>query len=123
MQLLLHWTGLRSMCPYETAHFWLQGRYKEAWIALDRANHLQHHSRSDKHSSNEDELLQALQHAFPVQSSPRRSVYEALLSGRWGSRSQKPIFIVGMPRSGSSLLEQILASHPDVIGAGKVSCY
>lgn len=30
-----------------------------------------------------------------------------------------PIFIVGMPRSGSTLLEQILASHPEVYGAGE----
>ncbi|MGV2290810.1 sulfotransferase [Trinickia sp. YCB016] len=30
-----------------------------------------------------------------------------------------PIFIVGMPRSGSSLIEQILASHPHVFGAGE----
>jgi len=32
-----------------------------------------------------------------------------------------PIFIVGMPRSGTSLLEQILASHPDVYGAGELA--
>lgn len=34
--------------------------------------------------------------------------------------SAKPIFIVGMPRSGTSLVEQILASHPDVFGAGEL---
>ena len=32
-----------------------------------------------------------------------------------------PIFIVGMPRSGTSLAEQILASHPAVFGAGEIS--
>ncbi len=32
-----------------------------------------------------------------------------------------PIFIVGMPRSGTSLVEQILASHPDVYGAGELN--
>ena len=32
-----------------------------------------------------------------------------------------PIFIVGMMRSGSSLVEQILASHPEVHGAGELS--
>ena len=31
-----------------------------------------------------------------------------------------PIFIVGMPRSGSTLVEQILASHPEVHGGGEV---
>jgi tetratricopeptide (TPR) repeat protein len=33
-----------------------------------------------------------------------------------GCDSPAPIFIVGLPRSGSTLLEQILASHPDVEG-------
>lgn len=36
-----------------------------------------------------------------------------------GSRSAAPIFVVGMPRSGSTLIEQILASHPDVQGLGE----
>lgn len=30
------------------------------------------------------------------------------------------VFIVGMPRSGTSLVEQVLASHPDVYGAGEL---
>ena len=34
----------------------------------------------------------------------------------WGSVSKAPIFIVGLPRSGSTLLEQILASHSQVEG-------
>ncbi|MCK4706900.1 MAG: sulfotransferase, partial [Gammaproteobacteria bacterium] len=36
------------------------------------------------------------------------------------NNSRLPIFIVGMPRSGTSLAEQILASHPDVFGAGEL---
>jgi len=35
--------------------------------------------------------------------------------------SDTPVFIVGMPRSGTSLAEQIIASHPDVFGAGELS--
>jgi len=34
--------------------------------------------------------------------------------------SRRPIFIVGMVRSGTSLVEKILASHPDVHGAGEL---
>jgi len=34
---------------------------------------------------------------------------------------RKLIFIVGMPRSGTSLVEQILSSHPDVVGGGELS--
>lgn len=36
-----------------------------------------------------------------------------------GHSSDEPIFIIGMPRSGTSLVEQILASHPDVRGIGE----
>jgi hypothetical protein len=31
-----------------------------------------------------------------------------------------PVFVIGMPRSGTTLVEQILASHPDVHGAGEL---
>ncbi|GBC61686.1 hypothetical protein DENIS_2648 [Desulfonema ishimotonii] len=37
------------------------------------------------------------------------------------NRSEIPVFIVGMPRSGTSLVEQIVASHPQVHGAGELS--
>ena len=36
-------------------------------------------------------------------------------------QGKQPIFIVGMPRSSTSLVEQILASHPDVYGAGELN--
>jgi tetratricopeptide (TPR) repeat protein len=36
-----------------------------------------------------------------------------------GTPSAKPIFIVGMPRSGSTLIEQILAGHPQIFAAGE----
>ncbi len=38
-----------------------------------------------------------------------------------GSRSDEPIFIVGLPRSGSTLIEQILASHSAVEGVGELA--
>jgi tetratricopeptide (TPR) repeat protein len=38
----------------------------------------------------------------------------------WGNPSQAPVFIVGMPRSGTSLVEQIAASHSRVFGAGEL---
>ena len=37
-----------------------------------------------------------------------------------GLSDERPVFIVGMPRSGSTLVEQILSSHPAVYGAGEV---
>lgn len=38
-----------------------------------------------------------------------------------GNPSEAPVFVVGMPRSGTTLTEQICASHPDVHGAGELS--
>jgi tetratricopeptide (TPR) repeat protein len=37
-----------------------------------------------------------------------------------GAPSRVPVFIIGMPRSGSTLVEQILASHPQVFGGGEL---
>ena len=38
-----------------------------------------------------------------------------------GAPSERPVFIVGMPRSGTTLVEQILASHPEVYGADELT--
>jgi tetratricopeptide (TPR) repeat protein len=38
-----------------------------------------------------------------------------------GAKDTSPIFIVGMPRSGTSLIEQVLASHSKVFGAGEIT--
>ena len=51
-----------------------------------------------------------------------RATFDAGLIGR-ESRvgSALPVFIVGMPRSGTTLVEQILASHPSVYGGGELN--
>ncbi len=38
-----------------------------------------------------------------------------------GSDSKRPYFVLGMPRSGTTLVEQILSSHPDVTGGGELT--
>jgi tetratricopeptide (TPR) repeat protein len=45
---------------------------------------------------------------------------ENLLVREGSSNSTKPVFVVGMMRSGTSLVEQIIASHPAVTGAGEL---
>ncbi len=52
-----------------------------------------------------------------------RTFDEAFFAARrqWGLDSASPVFIVGMPRSGTTLVEQIAASHPQVHGAGEIS--
>lgn len=39
---------------------------------------------------------------------------------RFGAGTDQPIFIVGLPRSGTTLCEQILSSHPAIYGAGEL---
>ena len=53
-----------------------------------------------------------------------QKVFDAGVFGRFqgeGDPSSAPIFVLGMPRSGSTLVEQILASHPQVHGAGELA--
>lgn len=37
-----------------------------------------------------------------------------------GSESERPVFVCGMPRSGTTLAEQVFASHDDIFGAGEL---
>ena len=46
-------------------------------------------------------------------------VFQDLMA--WGNASDLPVFIVGMPRSGTTLVEQIIASHGQVFGAGELA--
>ena len=53
----------------------------------------------------------------------RRSIFTpAFFEARrdYGHPSERPVFVVGMPRSGTTLTEQIIASHPAAAGAGEL---
>lgn len=60
----------------------------------------------------DEELIQNIIQTFSQEAMSRLQVN--------GESSNRPIFIVGMPRSGTSLVEKILASHSDVYGAGEL---
>jgi Tfp pilus assembly protein PilF len=52
-----------------------------------------------------------------------KAIFDAPLfeqAGDVGFGDRTPVFILGMPRSGTTLVEQILASHPDVFGPGEL---
>jgi hypothetical protein len=56
---------------------------------------------------------------YPTELAQVESLFtQEFLSQRadWGADSDAPIFILGLPRSGSTLVEQILASHPEIEG-------
>jgi tetratricopeptide (TPR) repeat protein len=86
-------------------------RYEEAFDAYKLANSLYRQTLKFD-VSGVGALFQRISASFD----------EDFLSGHsnGGCDSELPIFIVGMPRSGTSLVEQILASHPQVHGAGEL---
>ena len=49
---------------------------------------------------------------------PNKEIFNKLPQA--DNKSEMPIFIVGMPRSGTSLLEQFISTHPCVFGAGEL---
>lgn len=55
-----------------------------------------------------------------IEMSTRARVAE---KSEFGNPDETPVLIVGTPRSGTSLVEQILASHPDVFGAGELDWF
>lgn len=83
-------------------------RHDEAFDAFARANAAIPSRFDPDEFEREVEALMRNWTSDAVAGLPRSSI-----------RSQRPLFIVGMPRSGTSLVEQILASHPRVFGGGE----
>lgn len=88
-------------------------RYDEAWLALARCNALMHQ-------------------VSPYDAGGESAVVDALIKasnslGRWPESDEsdangpQPIFIVGMPRSGTTLLDRMLSSHSEVTSAGEIT--
>ncbi|WP_168172622.1 tetratricopeptide repeat-containing sulfotransferase family protein [Rhodanobacter sp. C05] len=87
-------------------------RYDDAFAAYEAGNHLQR-TQFPHDEAREVALVQRLQSVFSAAFFADRS--KPVHAGK------VPIFIVGMPRSGTSLIEQILSTHPGVHGAGELT--
>lgn len=86
-----------------------QGEWDEAFRRMQRANEL-------RRSEGTLNIRKKISAAQTVMKDWSAQDWDSAAPGH-GSRA--PIFIVGMPRSGTSLVEQILDSHPDVEGIGE----
>ena len=85
--------------------------YKKAFTFFKRANDL--YDKPYDYSSDKEWLS-------TIQTKLRQNTYIPTQKANPGLKTEiQPIFIVGMPRSGTSLTEQILSSHPQVHGAGE----
>jgi tetratricopeptide (TPR) repeat protein len=89
---------------------------------------LQHYDQAFGHYRRANELTKRYGRVYDAAKLTRhidqimRSCDAALVRQQHGEAcaSELPVFILGMPRSGTSLAEQILASHPQVFGAGEL---
>jgi tetratricopeptide (TPR) repeat protein len=101
--------GLAHVCDAE-------GDYQQASAQLQQANALtltlrnNHNQAYDPalHAHFVEQLVAAFTPAF----------FERMRGS--GLETERPVFIVGLPRSGTTLTEQILASHSQVFGAGEL---
>ncbi|HEV2540733.1 MAG TPA: sulfotransferase [Frateuria sp.] len=103
---------LFARAEFESAIFKVHddcGRYEEAWSALARSNALMR-ELLPYDAAGEEALTDALIAASQVL--PATS--QAAIDG------PTPIFIVGLPRSGSTLLDQMLSNHSQVVSAGEI---
>lgn len=103
-----------------------RSRYDEAFDAFDRANRLQHaiFQRNAPGGGPTDIVgahKAAAEHvaALFARRDPSLDKGPGPASGPDARPGQRPIFIVGAPRSGSSVVEQILAAHPEAQGFGE----
>ncbi len=111
----------RCLPPQKESHLrYAMGKY---------CDDLREYPAAFAHYQRANELRRALRPAYDRKARERAidfaiESYEHRWSGQAGSESStssRPLFVVGMPRSGTTLVEQILAAHPAVSGAGELS--
>jgi tetratricopeptide (TPR) repeat protein len=102
-QISLHFALGKAFCDLgdheRSFHHWRQGNaLKRAHVAYDEGKRL--------------DLVERIRATFTPDLMQHKS--------GGGSDSDVPVFVIGMPRSGTTLVEQILASHSKVYGAGEI---
>ncbi len=84
-----------------------RGEYEEAFTFLQEAHHICQETQSFDLAAAQDYFARIRSATSPAAGSANSEA------------SQVPIFVLGLPRSGTSLVEQILATSPAIFGAGE----
>jgi len=85
------------------------GEYESSWRHLEAGNRIER-ARLQYHAETDRAAIEAIIRAFPS-AEPAKP----------GGASESPIFIVGLPRTGTTLVERIIGSHSAVYSAGELS--
>jgi tetratricopeptide (TPR) repeat protein len=117
MEALLASGAVQSYDDRMCLHFALGKAYLDAKDAKAAFKHLGEGNRMKRTTIQYDadgteRWMNAIIQAFPAER------FRAVAG--MGARSDAPVFVLGMPRSGTTLVEQVLASHPQVHGAGEL---
>ncbi len=89
-----------------------RGRHEQAFTQLQAGNDLKSRSH-DFHPETYQDYIERVIATFD------QAFFETHQG--FGLDTEVPVFIVGMPRSGSTLVEQIVSSHPSAYGAGELN--
>jgi tetratricopeptide (TPR) repeat protein len=98
------------LCHALAKQFEDEGRYEDAFRLLERGKRRKAANLGYEFETDAKLFAAAEQLPAAVASAPVN-----------GCGSQEPIFIVGMPRTGTTLVERILSSHPSVFSAGELT--
>jgi tetratricopeptide (TPR) repeat protein len=109
--------GTRAMLQFGLASVLdARRRYAEAAALLETANTLQYAARAALGRTYDPDLNCRFVDRVIATFTP-----QAIARTRgWCHPDPRPVFVVGLPRSGTTLVEQILASHPQVVGLGEL---
>jgi tetratricopeptide (TPR) repeat protein len=118
MEKLLSGNQIQSFSDRMYLHFTLGKAYLDIGNSEQAFRHLNEGNRMKRttFSFDSEATRQWLEQIAKTFSPALFKKYNAV-----GTPSQMPVFVVGIPRSGTTLVEQILASHPQVHGAGELS--
>lgn len=100
-----------------------EGEWQQSFEYLTRANALiaaRHPFSSEAFAQELDDLEQSFdQGCFAEQAAPSKT-HNNTYNNTYNCNSPTPVFIVGMPRSGTTLIEQILLCSPQLSSAGEL---
>lgn len=88
------------------------GDHRKSWEHVTTANRVER-AFIRYESASDTELMRAMEEAF--------AAVEAQEPARAAAAAESPIFIVGLPRTGTTMVERILSSHPQIHAGGELT--